>query len=464
MLRPEDVAALAAAVTGPVLLPGDDDFTRETATFNLSLMHRPALAIGASTPGDVQAAVTFAAEHQLPVAVLATGHGAVVSADGAVLINTSRMNGVRIDEESMTARVEAGVRWQQVIDEAAKVDLAPMAGSSPLVGVVAYHLGGGLSPVLGRPLGFASDYVRSLDLVTADGRLRHVTPETEPELFWALRGGKGNFGVVTAIEFDLFPVRTIYGGGLYFDGADIEAVLHAYRAWVLTVPDQMSSSVLLLRAPDLPVIPEPLRGKLVVHVRIGYLGSPEHGTEMIVPLRTAAPALIDTVAEIPFAAIAAIHNDPVDPLPVLERTALLWELSAEVVDRIVELAGPAATSPVMAVEIRHLGGALQRAPKVPSAVDNREAGFTVFAATFAGPDDAESAWGSLGRLIDGLRPWCTSGTYLNFMSSADTAPDAVRAAYRPDTYRRLLIAKQTYDPQNIFRINHNLRTEPQSGS
>lgn len=457
--RPEDVAVLTAAVSGPVLLPGDDGFAEETATFNLALSHRPAVAIGATSATDVQAAVAFAVEQELPVAVLATGHAQVVSADGAVLINTSRMTGVVIDDQRMAARIEAGVRWQQVLDDAAKVDLAPLAGSSPLVGAVAYHLGGGLSPVLGRPLGYAADYVRALDVVTADGQLRHVTAETEPELFWALRGGKGNFGVVTALEFDLFPVTTYYGGGLFFDGEHTAAVLHAYRAWVADLPDQMSSSVMLLNAPDLPVVPEPLRGRLVVHLRLAFLGSPEQGEKLIEPLRAAAPALIDYVAETPFAAIASIHNDPTDPVPAYERTALLWDLTEEVVDRLIEIAGPGAESPVTGVEVRHLGGALQRSPKVPNAVDNRDAGFSVFAVSIAGPDEAEQAKASLSRIIEALRPWTTGGTFLNFMSAYDTTPDRVRAAYQLETYERLLTAKKTYDPQNIFRINHNLRTE-----
>jgi FAD/FMN-containing dehydrogenase len=457
-IPPQAVAALQAAVTGPVLRPDDPGFAAETATFNLAVPQHPLLAIGATSVADVQAAVKFAAEYSRPIAVLATGHGAVASASGAILINTSRMTGLSIDEEWMTARVEAGVRWQQVIDEAAEVGLAPMAGSSPQIGVIGYHLGGGLSPVLGRPLGFAADYVRALDVVTADGRLRQVTAEQEPELFWALRGGQGNFGVVTALEFDLFPVRVIYGGGMYYDGRDAIAVLEAYRSWLPQLPDQLSSSILLLRTPDLPSLPAPMRGRLVVHLRVAYLGAATYGEELLAPMRAAAPVLLDHVGEMPFSSMADIHNDPIEPFASYERTALLWDLTEEVVDRLIEVAGPDAEPTLTAVELRHLGGALERTPRVENAIDNRDAGFSVIATVAAGPEQARTARTALDRLVEALRPWSTGGTYLNFMSAADTPAGRVRAAYRPGTYQRLLSAKQTYDPHNIFRINHNLQT------
>ena len=453
---PEDAAILADDVAGPVLRPGEPGFAEETAAFQLALSHRPAVAVGATSAADVQAAVVFAETMGLAVAVLNTGHGAAVSADGAVLINTRRMTGVTIDAEEMTARVEAGVRWQQVVDAAAEMSLAPIAGSSPLVGVVGYHLGGGLSPVLGRPLGYAADHVRSLDVVTADGRLRHVTAEHEPELFWALRGGEGNFGVVTAIEFDLFPVTTFYGGGLYFEGEDAAAVLRAYQSFVQDLPDQLSSSVLLIRTPDLPEIPEPVRGKLVVHVRIAHLGSEEEGARLIAPLRAAAPVLIDYVGEMPFTAIASIHNDPTDPLPTYQRTAMLPDLAPAAVERLLELVGPRAADPVMAVEIRHLGGALARSPKIPNPVGNRDAAFSLFAVDLPGPNGVAATEAALDAVIEGMRPWTTGGRCLNFMGAADTAPESVRTAYTPQSYERLLAAKRRFDPENIFRINHNL--------
>ena len=210
---PEDAASLAATVAGSVLLPGDAGYDDERAVFNLDHELEPAVIVVPESAADVQAAVIFAAGQHRPVLVKTTGHQIVGSAHGAVVIATHRMNDMTIDAVGRTARVGAGVLWSEVIAKAAEAGLAPLNGSNPTVGVSGYTLGGGLSPTLGRSHGYAADHVRSLDVVTADGELRHVDAESEPDLFWALRGGKGNFAVVTALEFDLFPVSRLYGGG-----------------------------------------------------------------------------------------------------------------------------------------------------------------------------------------------------------------------------------------------------------
>src|ERR1700742_5267856 len=197
---PEEAAALAAAVAGSVRLPGDAGYDEERAVFNLNHELVPAVIVVAQGAADVQAAVTFAAGQRRPVLVKTTGHQVVDMAHGAVVIATHRMNDVAIDATRRTARVGAGALWSEVIAEAAKAGLAPLNGANPTVGVSGYTLGGGLSPTLGRSHGYAADHVRSLDVVTADGQFRRVDAESEPDLFWALRGGKGNFAVVTALE------------------------------------------------------------------------------------------------------------------------------------------------------------------------------------------------------------------------------------------------------------------------
>ncbi len=256
-----DVAALAAAVQGIVAVPGDDAYAGECATYNLALPRSPAVVVGAAAPGDVSQAVRFAAERGLPVGVLATGHGPSVPADGAVLVNTRRLTGVTIDLAARVARVAAGTRWQQVVEASAPHRLAALNGSSPQVGVVGYSLGGGLSPVLGRSYGWAADRVRAVELVTADGEIVRATAEQDADLFWAARGGKDNFGIATAIEFDLFEVPRLYGGGLYFDGARAGEILQFYREWAPTLPPELTVSVGLLSLPPLDSVPEPLRGR-----------------------------------------------------------------------------------------------------------------------------------------------------------------------------------------------------------
>ncbi|MEV4629411.1 FAD-binding oxidoreductase [Micromonospora sp. NPDC049523] len=449
------VDRLRARVAGPVLLPGDDDFAGELATYNLTVVHRPAVVVGASGPEDVRAAVRFATDHGLAVAVLAAGHGSSVPSDGAVLVTVRRMQALTVDATARTARVEAGVRWAEVIEQAGKFGLAPLNGSSPTVSVIGYTLGGGLGP-MGRAYGYAADHVRSLDVVTADGEIRHVTAETEPDLFWALRGAKGNFGVVTAIEFDLFPVARLYGGGLFFPGEQAVEVLYRYAEWTADLPEEMTSSVGLLHLPPLPFVPEPLRDRLVVHVRIAYLGTAAEGERLVAPLRDLGPRIIDTVAEMPYTAIASVHADPVDPLPLYESGALLRELTPETIDTILAFAGPEADSPLVLTEVRHLGGALGRPPAQPNAVGNRDAAYSFFAVAAGGPPQARALVDYQRDFVDHLTPWTTGRRYLNFMFAHDTTPDQVRHAFDPETYRRLGALKKRYDPANTFRINHNI--------
>jgi FAD/FMN-containing dehydrogenase len=454
------VATLAALVSGPVLTPGSPGYAREVAVYNLAIEHHPAVVVGAAGAVDVQAAVRFANEHDLPVAVLSTGHQATSPADDAILINTSRMSSVTIDPTARRARVGAGARWQQVVEAAAEHGLAPLNGSSPLVGVVGYTLGGGLSPTMGRAFGWAADHVSRIEVVTADGEIRNTTTETEPDLFWALLGGKSNFGVVTELEFALFPVTRLYAGGLFFAGEHAAAVLHAYRAFAESAPEQVSSSIALLRLPELPFIPELLRGRFTVHIRFSFLGPGEDGESLAAPLRAAAPALIDTVGEMPYSRFAEIHSDPVDPAPFAERSAMLKLLTPEAVEKLIQLAGPDADCPAAFVELRQLGGALSRAGAVPNAVGNRDAAFALWIVAIGASQDTDAAMKFADHALAGLAPWSTGGAYLNFMSAGDATESGTRVAYSAADYERLRAIKGKVDPANRFRLNHNVPPRP----
>ncbi|WP_051116421.1 FAD-binding oxidoreductase [Amycolatopsis nigrescens] len=449
VLTPAGLAELAGQVRGPVLLPGQHGYDAECATFNLIVEHHPAVVVGATGTADVLAAVRFAAANDLPVAVQATGHGVSQPADGALLISTRRMTGLHVDPHTRTARVEAGVRWEQVIHEAAAFGLAPLNGSSPLVGVVGYTLGGGMGP-LGRKYGYAADHVRGLDVVTADGRLREVSDLRRPELFWGLLGGKGNFGVVTSLTFDLAPVSRLYGGGLYFPGEAAGEVLRAWLAWTPHVSDEMTTSLALIRLPAVPEVAEPLRGKLMVHLRIAFLGPPECGEQLIRPLRAAAPVVLDTVTEMPYTDVAAIHQDTTVPVAYHERNLLLRELDRQAVDALLAAAGPGSACQDPMVELRQLGGALGRPPERPNAVGNRDAAFCL--TTLSPPHSG----GVSGELFPKLAEWATGGSYVNFLSGPDSVED-VPNAYDTAAFRRLRALKADYDPGNLFRINHNIR-------
>lgn len=451
---PGDAAPLAAVVAGSVLLPGDAGYDDERAVFNLNHELVPAMIVVAESVADVQAAVTFAAGQHRPVLVKTTGHQMVGQAHGAVVIATRRMNDVAIDAVRCTARVGAGAIWSEVIEAAAKAGLAPLNGSNPTVGVVGYTLGGGLSPTLGRSQGYAADHVRSLDVVTADGKRRRVDAESEPELFWALRGGKGNFGVVTALEFDLFPVPRLYGGGLYFPGERMADVLRAWTDWHPGTPETMTSSFAVLRMPVLPEVPEPLRGRFLVSVRMAYTGTTADGERMIAPLRAVAPAVLDTVADMPYTAVASIHNEPTDPVPYYERGIMLREFPAQAQDKLIELVGPDAETALVIAELRALGGAWDREPAVPNAVVTRGLPYSLLGVAAGPVSEEEQLKKSVAELLDGMKPWQGDRRYVNNLAP-DEAADAA-AIYGPECHARLASIKKTYDPANLFRLNHNV--------
>ncbi|MFH8841988.1 FAD-binding oxidoreductase [Streptomyces sp. NPDC017868] len=448
------VEALARQVKGVVLTPGQEGYDAQRAGNQTGRTHRPAVLVGASGPADVQQAVVFAARHHLPVAVQGTGHAlGAVAADGGVLINTSRMTGLRIDTRAATAWVAAGVSWDQVIHEAAPAGLAPLAGSAPGVGVVSYTLGGGLG-LLSRRYGYAADHVRSIDVVTADGRLRHVTPASDPDLFWALRGGRDNFGVVTGLEIDLMPVPTLYGGGLFFDYASAREVLDTYLSWSAGMPEEMTSSLAVISFPDAPVLPPPLRGRHVVHVRIAYAADDlSPAKDLIAPLRALGP-FNDTVRELPYAEVGTIHNDPPVPGSFESATALLGELGPDAAGALLDLVGPHAPVPHV-VELRHLGGALARPARVPNAVGHRDAHYLINIVSRLERADLTDIQPAHEHLVQALAPWSTGGRALTFLNGRRDA-EHVRSAYEAEDYRRLTELKAVHDPGNLFRLNHNI--------
>ncbi|WP_395106614.1 FAD-binding oxidoreductase [Actinomadura sp. SCN-SB] len=305
-----------------VIRPGEPGYDAERLGLNRAAESHPACVVAAVDERDVVAAVRMAAEQGRPVGVMATGHGQAVPADGAVLVNTSRMDGVTVDPAAATAWVEAGTRWSRVLECATWHGLAPLNGSSPSVGAVGYRMGGGAG-LLGRRFGFAADHVRRLRMVGADGRSYDVTAESDPDLFWAVRGGKDNFGLVVGMEIDLFPVSHLDGGGLYFAGEATAEVLHGYAEWTRRVPETMASSVLLAHHPDLPGVPEPLRGRFVAHS-----GGMAEGGRLVRPLRKLGPLLLDTVRKMPYAEVGSIHHDPADePYVAYDRNVLLKDLT-----------------------------------------------------------------------------------------------------------------------------------------
>ena len=427
---------------------GDEGFAEEVSGYNLATILAPAIIVGATSGEDVAAAVRFAVAEGLPVAVQATGHGAFVPAQDSLLISTKRMTKVSVDAYARVARVQAGVRWSQVIDAAAPHGLAPINGSSPLVGVVGFTLGGGMGP-LSRKFGFAADQVRKISFVAADGVERTVDQDTNPDLFWAMLGGKGNFGIVTELEFALFPVARIYGGGIFYPAEVAAPVLRAYVDWAETLPEATTTSLAFLRLPPLPELPESLRGKFVVHLRVAHVGPADEGERLLSPMRAVADSLIDSVRDMPYSEVGSIHQDPVDPNAYWESGTLLGPLPSQAVDTILEAVGPTADLVLQLFELRQMGGALHDAPAFANAVGGRDAKFSVLLITGTG--------GGLeaGRILEALAPFGTGNSLLNFQGNAST-PEQVARAWSPEVYARLRAIKRAHDPSNVFRFGHNI--------
>ena len=445
------VAGLSAQVAGPVLVPGDEGYPAEHTGFDLSVPQHPALVVGATTADDVVAAVDFARSHHLGVGVQATGHGPTVAADGGLLINTSRMTDLDVDSAGSSARLQAGTVWSQVIEAAAPFGLAPLAGSAPSVGAVSYSLGGGIG-VLSRRFGFAADHVRAIDVVTADGELRRVTAETEADLFWGMRGAGSNFGVVTSIEVDLVAVPELYAGGLFFPGDERAAVLAAFVQSTSAAPDALSLSVAVYTFPDLPDLPEPLRGRHCCHVRVAHQGPATEAETFLGALRGAGTLLLDTVRPLPLTDIGTIHNDRTAPLDVHSRSLVLDQLAGDLLETLVAHTGPEAPS---LVELRHLAGALGRPPAIANAVGHRGGVANVFTTAYP-TDDHTAADAEQERLMADLGRWSDGGALSTFLLGSRVTPDDVRAAYRPQDYDRLVKLKTHWDPDNLFRFNQNI--------
>lgn len=362
-------ADLDASTLGTVHGVGTPGFADAAAGFNLAVDHRPDAILVAADANDIVAAVRAAARHGRRVAVQGTGHGAAAAVPGTVLISTRRLNGVQIDPVARTATVGAGVVWQHVLDAAAPYGLAGLSGSAPQVGVVGYTLGGGMGPVA-RTYGFASDHLLSVDLVTGNGDLMTVTPDSDPQLFAALCGGGGAFGIVVAMTFQLHRLRSLFAGSAFFSLDVARTVMRLWTESTQVLPDTVSTSIARLNLPPDPALPPILRGQNVLHLRYAHVGDPVTGAALLAPLLDQAPSLLDQFGEIPYAALGAINADPTSPMPVTEQGLLLHDLPPAAVERFLDVTSPGVGLPLAAVEIRLLGGALSRSAR-PDAVAGR---------------------------------------------------------------------------------------------
>lgn len=453
------ITDLQSHLQGSLLTPDDPAYEESRKSWNLLFDPHPAYILLAETSEDVAAGVRFANEAGIGVAIQSTGHGIREASDGGLLIVTSAMQAVTVDPVKRAARAESGARWHHVIDAAAPHGLAPLLGSSPHVGVIGYSLGGGIG-WLARRYGLAADQVTAVDLVTASGDLIRASANENPDLFWGLRGaGAGGFGVITAIEFNLVPVSEFYGGFMSFPASvvDPREVLRRYRDWVASAPDDLTSSITVVKFPSLPQLPEALRGAVQTILRAVWLGDPADGAALLEPWAAWHTPAENTFRVMPFTDIAKVSNDPVNPTAGDRVCELLDTLPDAAIDIIVQrTASP--DSPMMMSEIRHAGGAISRVDKSANAVGSRDAQFYLqFGGTAFTPEMLPAIESYIPEFQSDLRPYTTGGAYLNLTNGSHSAA-RIHDAYPDETFARLAALKSRLDPHNLFRFGLNFHT------
>jgi FAD binding domain len=440
------------SLDGRLVTAEHPEFDRARLGWNLAVDQRPAAIATTTSAEDAIIAVDLAKDLGLRIAAQGTGHGAgaLGPLEDTMLVKTDRMRGVQVDPNTGVVRVEAGVTWAEAVRAAGSHGLALLAGSAPDVGVVGYTLGGGLS-WLGRKHGLSCNRVESIELVTADCQLVRADREHEPDLFWALRGGGGGFGVVTAMELRALPITEIYAGALWWPIERGDEVMHCWRELAERgLPDELTTIGRYLRLPDLPEVPEPLRGRSFVIVEVFHLGNPAEADELLAPLYALDPEN-DTIDVVAVHRLAELGLDPDHPVPAVGDGTILAELPSEAIDTLERLAGSGVDSPLLSVEIRQLGGALGRAEAGNGVLASIDARYAMFAVGIAPtPAAGHALRAHLDELRAAMSAWGAPRMYMNF---AETRRDPA-TLWSEHGYHRLRLIKRLVDPDDRIRSNH----------
>jgi FAD/FMN-containing dehydrogenase len=453
------VAELAAELRGNVICPGDEGYDEARALWNGAHDRRPALIVQCAGPADVAAALRFARSEKLEVAVRGGGHSipGFSAVDGGLMIDLSPMRGVLVDPIGRRAIVQGGCTWHDVDVETQAHGLATTGGLVSTTGVAGFTLGGGIGWLM-RSCGLASDNLVAADVVTADGEMVHASETENADLLWALRGGGGNFGVVTSFELALHQVGpTVAGGAIFYSGDDAEAVLRGWREWLPSAPDELTTLVNLATAPPAPFIPEAWHGKRVVAVAGLYNGTPDAGLEALAPLRSLAEPIVDLFGPLPYIGMQGLF-DALHPKGDGNyfKSQNLKDMPDEAIATLIA-AHQGVTSPMNEIHVHDLRGAVTRQPAGGSAFPHRSSPYVVNVIAKwpgGGPGPEHADW-SRG-LVAALEQFGTNESYVNFLGDVEDT-ERLRAAYGADTYDRLVAAKNRWDPENVFHLNQNIR-------
>jgi FAD/FMN-containing dehydrogenase len=447
---------LREAIRGEVVLPDDEAYAEASRIWNGAHDGRePAVIVRCAGTADVIAAVGFARSNGLTIAVRGGGHSipGFSTCDGGVVIDLSPMNDVRVDPEGRRAAVGGGAVWADVDHETQAQGLATTGGLVSSTGIAGFTLGGGIGWTM-RKFGLACDNLASADVVTADGRLVHASEAENPDLFWGLRGGGGNFGIVTRFEFELHELgATIYGGPIFFPADHSEPILRAFREWSESAPDEITGLVNLTSAPPLPVIPEEWHGRKVVAFVAASTGPVEDGPALVRPIRELAEPIADLLGPIPYAGLQSLL-DPLWPKGIRAyfKGTHLSHLDDALVDRLCE-AHQAAPGGQCEIHVHQMGGAVGRVADSATAYPERSMSFVLNAVTGWNDPSAGASHTEWARhVVAAASDAATGRAYVNFL----TEPDGARASYGEETYGRLVTLKRKYDPTNVFRRNQNI--------
>jgi FAD/FMN-containing dehydrogenase len=453
-----DLGRLRDSFRGPLILAGDMGYDQSRSIWNGAIDRRPACIARCTGVADVVAAVRFARERDLQVAVRSGGHGVGGHAicDGGLVIDLSPMKGIRVDPARRTARAESGVLWGELDRETQLSGLATVGGIVTHTGIAGLTLGGGLGWLM-RKHGATVDNLLSADMVTADGELVTASAEQNPDLFWGIRGGGGNFGIVTSFEYRLHQVGPIVlAGPIFYPLEDAPEVLRFYREFIADAPDELTTIFEPRLAPPLPFLPEDVHGKPIVIVGACYAGAPEDGAEVVRPLKQFGRPIVDLLEPKPYLALQSMF-DPAVPhgWHYYWKSVELPPLTDGALETLVEHASM-ITSPKSYCIVFQLGGAVARADEGETAFSQRSAAHNVNINAVWTEDDPEAGrhitWAR--DFFDAMQPHAGDHVYLNFLG--DEGRDRVRQAYGAENYRRLVELKRAYDPINFFRLNQNV--------
>jgi hypothetical protein len=440
---------LESSVAGRVLRPGDAGYAEALAVFNPDVHHTPELVVEAASAADVVAAMRYAADRGLPVDVLSAGHAPAPPISSGLMVALRRMDKVAVDGPRRIATVGGGAHAGAVVAGAAPLGLAPVTGSSPLVGMAGLLLGGGLGP-MARSHGFASDYLLGATVVTGATEVVEADTERAPDLFWAVRGGKFGLGVITELRVRLVELPALYAGSLSFAEENIPEVLEQWVRWTDTAGPDVTTSAAIVHFPPFNAIPEPFRGRRVLSLRFAHPGPVEAGERLARPLRAFGPVLLDDLRPLPLSEVSRIHNDPTTPMPTAVSAHLLAGADARVIECVLREVGPGSDGPFGVGELRHIGAATAREVPEGSAVGGRSGRFVL---TFISNDPTRFGGfpAAAAAVKRDLAPSFADEGNINFVGDPLPA-DEVAHAWSESTRHRLDQVRRKYDPRGVLSV------------